>query len=263
MLLALFFVSACSEVDPEEVLNDNTPPELEITSPAVASTLNSSFIITANAADPESRIVSVSFYTNNTAGEYKLVNTVFATNLPATTTEFASSMIDISNLPEGANVLRVVAVNGKLLTTTRAISVTVSHGHVVDTTPPELSVVSPVAGQAVSNAFRITADTSDAESGVSSVSFYANGTLINTTAVPQSGSRYVSSLIQPTDLPEGPVSIQVVSVNGKSLSTNQTIGITVIHGSGADTTPPELSHPHSCERGQLFQRLYNSGILFG
>ena len=237
MLLALLFVSACSEqIDPEVVLNDTTPAELSITSPVAGSTVNTAFVITANAADPESRVVLVSFYTNGS-----LVNQVIASNLPATVTEFASTQIDVSTLPEGANVLKVVAVNGKQLTTTRQISVTISHGSVVDTTAPLLSIASPADGAALSGSFQISASALDDESGIASVSFYANGSLINTTAVPASGTLFLSSFIQATNLPEGSNALQVVAVNGKLLATTNTVTVTVSHGSSADTTPPQLA----------------------
>lgn len=223
-VLAVFLLGCSEEIDPEVIIGDTTPPEASFTSPASGATMSTAFVISADAADPESRVVAVSFYVRNV-----LVNTVIASNLPANTVNYSSDLINPADLAEGSCTLKVVAVNGKGLMTTITRDVVISHGTVVDTTPPVLGITQPTAGQNLSNDFKISASATDAESGVTVVRFYANGSLLGSASTPVSGNTYESALITLTNLPEGANTIQVVAVNGNLLATTNTVSVTVVY----------------------------------
>lgn len=235
-VLAVFLLGCSEEIDPEVIIGDTTPPEASFTSPASGATMSTAFVISADAADPESRVVAVSFYVRNV-----LVNTVIASNLPANTVNYSSDLINPADLAEGSCTLKVVAVNGKGLMTTITRDVVISHGTVVDTTPPVLGITQPTAGQNLTANFVIRANASDAESGIATVRFYANGTLLGTSSTPVSGNTFESAVVVLTNLPEGANTIQVVAVNGNLLATTNTVSVTVTHPSVNDTVVATLS----------------------
>ena len=238
-VLAVFFLGCSEELDPEVIIGDTTPPEASFTSPASGATMSTAFVISADAADPESRIVAVSFYVRNV-----LVNTVIASNLPANTVNYSSDLINPADLAEGNCTLKVVAVNGKGLMTTITRDVVISHGSVVDTTPPVLGITQPTAGQNLSNDFKISASAADAESGITVVRFYANGTLLGSASTPVSGTTFESALLTLTNLPEGANIIEVVAVNGNLLATTNTVSVTVVYpATVSDTVYTTLVFP--------------------
>src|SRR5436309_1282669 len=127
------------------VFNDTTPPTVSITSPANGATVRSTVSVTANASDNVG-VVGVQFKLDgaNLGGE-------------DTTAPYAVSW-NTTTATNGSHTLTVVARDAAGNTaTSSAVTVTVSN----DTTPPTVSITSPVNGATVRSTVSVTANASD------------------------------------------------------------------------------------------------------
>src|SRR6266496_4261605 len=128
---------------------DTTPPTVSITSPSPGSTLSGTINVTASASDNvgvagvQFRLDGVNFGAEDTSAPYSIAwDTTTANNGSHTLTARA----------------RDAAGN---TTTSGAITVTVSNGPPPDTTPPTVSITSPLSGTTVSGTINVTASASD------------------------------------------------------------------------------------------------------
>jgi len=140
------------------VFNDTTPPTVSITSPANGATVRSTVSVTANASDNVG-VVGVQFKLDgaNLGGE-------------DTTAPYAVSW-NTTTATNGSHTLRAVARDAAGNTaTSAAVTVTVSN----DTTPPTVSITSPVNGATVRSTVTVTANASD-NVGVVGVQFRLDG----------------------------------------------------------------------------------------
>ena len=143
----------------------NVPPDVSITSPAEGAALTTPGDITINATagDSGGTVTSVDFFANG-----QLIGT-------DTTSPYS---VTWSNVAAGTYTLTAVATDNDGATTTSAdVHVTVAAN-----VPPSVSITSPTegAGFTAPATIAITTAASDIDGTVSSVAFYANGSLIGT-----------------------------------------------------------------------------------
>jgi hypothetical protein len=112
-------------------------------------------------------------------------------------------------------------------------------GPQVDTTPPTASFTNPAANSTVSGTINVTANASDAESGIQNVNFGVQGrsdlAFIDTT------SPYERSL-DTTVLPNGTLTLTITATNGAGLTTtvNRTVTVNNTVVPPPDTTKPTV-----------------------
>ena len=152
--------------------NDTTPPAASLTSPVNNATVSGTVSVTANASDNVG-VTKVEFYRDGTL--------MSASNVAP----FSYSW-NTSTVANGSHTLYAKAYDATgNVGQSATLTVTVNNP-VADTTPPTVSISSPVAGATVSGTLAVSASASD-NVGVSKVEFYVNGALASTsTASPYS-----------------------------------------------------------------------------
>ncbi|MBW2736192.1 MAG: trypsin-like serine protease [Deltaproteobacteria bacterium] len=104
----------------------------------------------------------------------------------------------------------------------------------VDTTLPTVMITSPQAASVVDGDVAVHVDTSDAESGVKTVSLFVDGTLIDTASTSP-------AVFQLVNLGEGPHLIKATASDVAGNNASDSISITVAGGTvEPDTTPPKV-----------------------
>ncbi len=144
---------------------DTTAPVITITSPSNGSTISGSFSLSANASDN----VGVASVVFNIDGSQ--------TGSVLTTAPF-TLLLNTLLLSNGSHTISATAKDAAGNSATSTISVTVSN--ILDTTPPVVSITSPVTGSTLSNSVSITASASD-NVGIASVIFEVDGLQIGNT----------------------------------------------------------------------------------
>ncbi|KGJ91586.1 Ig-like domain-containing protein [Thalassotalea sp. ND16A] len=148
---------------------DNSPPALNITSPADGATVSAAVTITATGSDP-SGVTQVQFFVDGVL-------------LSTDTVAPYSTSWNTTSVTDGAHTLTARASDNAGNTgTSTSVNVT------VDNSGPAVNITSPAGGATVSAAVTITAAASD-PSGVTQVQFFVDGVLLSTdTVVPYSAS---------------------------------------------------------------------------
>ena len=222
-LLLLSLVAGCvseevtvTAVGDDAPVTDTTAPAVQIISPTNQASVSENFTVEASATDT-SGIASVEFHANGS-----LVKT-------DTTQPYSASISAVA----GSNEIRVVAVDNSAMQNSAEASVTVVwDGN--DPTPPDdtiapsVTITSPADQADVSENFTVEASATDA-SGIASVEFHANGSLVKTdTTQPYSAS--ISAVA-------GSNEIRVVAVDNSPNQNSAETSVTVMWD-GVGTTPP-------------------------
>ncbi|WP_052263371.1 Ig-like domain-containing protein [Geobacter pickeringii] len=146
----------------EVIAPETIPPTVSVTAPAASATVTGTVNLTANATDNVG-VSKVEFYIDNTL--------VGSDSASPYTISYATT-----SLTNGAHTLIAKAYDAAgNVGTSASVSITVFN----DTTPPTVSVASPVAGSTVGGTVTATVNATD-NVGVSSVSFFVDGALQGT-----------------------------------------------------------------------------------
>jgi hypothetical protein len=171
------------------IANDgaNSPTMLSLTGAGVSSSQPSVSISTPASGATVSGTVSVTASASATAGVSSVQFQLDGANVGAadTTSPYTYSW-DTTKSTNGSHSLAAVVTdqaNSKV--TSSSVTVTVKNG-AVDTTPPTVSITSPVSGSTVSGTIAVTANASD-NVGVASVQFQVDG---NITGAPDTSAPY-------------------------------------------------------------------------
>lgn len=161
---------------------DTTPPTVAITSPASGSNVSGTITVSANASDNVA-VASVQF-------------TVDGQNVGSADTSAPYTLsLNTKTLTNGSHTLAAVATdtsNNKA--TSAGVSLTVNNS-AADTTPPTVSITSPVSGSTVSGTVSLNANASD-NVAVASVQFRVDGNNVGSaiTSAPYSYSWNTATL---------------------------------------------------------------------
>src|SRR5207245_435575 len=140
------------------VFNDTTPPSVSVTAPVAGASVAGTVTVTASASD-NIGVVGVQFKLDGAA-----------LGAEDTTSPYSVSWNTVG-AANGSHTLTAVARDAAgNVTTSAAVTVTVSN----DTTPPSVSITSPVGGASVSGTVTVTATASD-NVGVAGVQFKLDG----------------------------------------------------------------------------------------
>ncbi|PYR28976.1 MAG: hypothetical protein DMF98_01355 [Acidobacteria bacterium] len=128
---------------------DTTPPTVSITSPANGATISGTVMLRASASDNVG-VVGVQFQLDRVNGGAE------------DTTSPYSILFDTTTTSDGVHTITAVARDSAgNRTTSDPVTVTVANGSPADTTPPTVSITSPVSGATVSGTTNLTASASD------------------------------------------------------------------------------------------------------
>jgi hypothetical protein len=196
---------------------NTTPPTVSVTSPASGATVSGTITVTANAADSVA-VASVQFQVNGS-------------NLGAAVTSAPySASLNTTTLTNGAHTLTAIATdtsNNK--TTSAGVSITVNNQA---TNPVIVSIVSPVAGAAVSGTIAITA-TATATAGVAGVQFQLDGADL----VPQVTASPYSVSWNTTTATEGSHTLSATATDTKGNAATAQVNVTVNNSSNIPPGP--------------------------
>ncbi|MGH8642392.1 MAG: Ig-like domain-containing protein, partial [Burkholderiales bacterium] len=200
---------------------DTTLPNVSVTSPANGATVSGTITVTTNASDNVGvagvrfRIDGVNLGAEDTSAPYSISwNTTGAGN--------------------GSHAISAVARDAAGNTrTSAAVTVTVSNAPPADTTPPTVSVTSPVNGATVSGTIAVTASASD-NVGVAGVQFFLDS-LDNPLGPEDSSAPYQVSW-NTASVSNGQHVIAAVARDAAgNRTTSATVTVTVSNGGGAAT----------------------------
>lgn len=192
----------------------DAPPTVSITAPTAGASfgVNTAVTVIATASDSDGTVTRVDFY---------------ADGGPIGTATASPYTVSWTPSVAGTHSLTAKATdNAGLATTSSAVSITI-----LADAPPTVSITAPTAGASfsVGSVVPVTATASDSDGTVTSVAFYANGTLIGTvTAAPYA--------VNWTASPAGTYSLTAVAKDNAGLSTTSAaVSITVTN------IPPSVS----------------------
>jgi hypothetical protein len=148
-----------TDTDVVNVDVDNTAPTVSITSPSEGDDVAGTIDITADASDATSGVAQVEFF-------------VDGSSIGVDTTAPYAVTWDSTTVGDGSHEITATATDNVGLTGSDAVNVT------VDNTDPTVSITSPTEGETVSGTIDVTADASDATSGVTQVEFFVDGSSI-------------------------------------------------------------------------------------
>src|SRR6058998_599809 len=112
---------------------DTTPPTVRVTSPANGQTISGTWMLTASASDNVG-VVGVQFQLDRVNGGAEDRTAPYSISFDTTTTS------------DGVHTITAVARDAAGNTTSDSVTVTVANGSPADTTPPTVSITSPVSG---------------------------------------------------------------------------------------------------------------------
>ena len=197
--------SSSPQTIPVTLTISSTGVSATMTAPANLATVSNTVPVMANATSTVG-ISSVRFYLD----ESPLGSTVTSSPYTISWNTLTAS--------DGSHTLYSQATdNNSNIASSSEITIT------VDNTPPAVSIISPMSGATVSGTTSITASSSDALSGVSSVAFYLDGSLLG-----ESTSSPYSINWDTTQTSNGSHSITARSTDGAgNATTSQAISVTV------------------------------------
>jgi len=127
---------------------DTTPPTVSITSPANGATISGTVTLRASASDNVG-VVGVQFQLDGVNGGAEDRTAPYSVPFDTTTTS------------DGSHTITAFARDAAGNRTSASVTVTVANGSPADTTPPTVSITSPVSGASVSGTTNLTASASD------------------------------------------------------------------------------------------------------
>jgi thermitase len=149
------------------ITGDTTPPSVQFASPAAGATVSDTVLVSVNATD-NMGVASVAISLNG----------VTVANL--TKTPYTWSW-NTTNYANGAYNLTAIATDNS--GNQAAQTITVNVYNIPDTTPPSISIVSPVSGSVVSGSVNVQVLASD-NKAVTKVELYVNGKRVASSTTP-------------------------------------------------------------------------------
>src|SRR5436190_1184664 len=143
-------------------ISDTTPPTVSISSPANGQTISTTVTVSANASDNVG-VVGVQFRLDGVNGGAEDTTAPYSIPFDPTTTSNGQHTIKIGR-----------ASCRERVKTSAPVTVTVDKAPPADTTPPTLSITTPVNGQTISTTVTVSANASD-NVGVVGVQFQLDG----------------------------------------------------------------------------------------
>jgi len=205
---------------------DTTPPTVAMTAPASAATVSGTVSVTATATDNVS-VASVQFQVDGANAGTADVAAPYAYTW------------DTTKATNGAHSLRAIATDGAgNSATSSAVTVTVSNAP-PDTTPPTVSISTPVNGSTVSGTVTISANASD-NVAVASVQFQLDGASLGS---PDTSSPYTVSWTT-TTASNGSHTLSAIATDKAGNSAKAT-NVTVTVNNTAPAPPPPSSSGNS------------------
>jgi len=196
-------------------VSDTTNPTVTIISPAAGNGLSGMVTISVDASDNEG-IDQVSF---------AIGQTQIGMDLSA---PFTQSW-DTTTFSDGANQVTATAVDLSGNSQVATITVTVSNAPPPDTTPPTVTIISPIQGSTVSGTVTISANASD-DDGVDKVIFTIGQTVI--------GQALTAPFAQAWDTTAFPDGTNLVTATAVDLSGNSRVASITVTVNNAPPPPP-------------------------
>src|ERR1700733_2422727 len=201
---------------------NNTPPSVQVTSPAAGATLSGKVNLTATASDNGS-IKGVQFRVdgNNVGPDIAASPYVY--------------VLDSSTLSNAAHSISAVATdNNGISTTSASVAVKVDNA-VKDTTPPTVSITAPANAAKVSGVVAVTATAFDNVS-VANVQFELDGANVG---APDLAAPYAYSW-DTTKSVNGSHTLKAIATDGAGNTTTSAVVTVTVNNSAADKTPPTI-----------------------
>ena len=201
----------------------NTPPSVQVTSPAAGATLSGKVNLTAVASDNGS-VKGVQFRVDGTSVGPDVLAAPYL------------YVLDSSTLSNGSHSISAIATDNTGASTTSANVVVKVDNSVKDTTPPTVSITGPANGAKVSGVVSVTANAADNVS-VASVKFEIDGALVGT---PDLAAPFAYSW-DTSKSSNGGHTLKAVATDGAGNSTTSAAIMVTVSNTGADTTAPAVS----------------------
>jgi hypothetical protein len=219
----------CDDQVDERDCADFSPPSLAFLSPADGQTISGSALLEVQVNDDVGAVELVVRANNVEVGRVPLEPT------PTRTVQVNLATV---SLPDGSITLRAEATDLKGRSGTALITVNVDN-----VTPPEITVLRPVAGGAYGGFFSVAADVTD-PSGVSKVEIDVDGVLFDTITTPP-----FTTLVDTSSMADGAHAVVVRGFDGHGNVASRQVPLTV------DNTPPAITFvtpaPGAVVAGQL------------
>ena len=200
---------------------DTTPPTVSITAPANGASVLGTVNVTANASDNVS-VASVQFQVDGANLGSPLVSSPYGFSW------------DTTKSSNGSHSLRAVAKDGAgNSATSTAVTVTVNNNTPPDTTPPTVSITSPVNGASISGTITISASASD-NVGVASVQFQLDGANLGSL---DTASPY-STVWNTVSASNGSHTLRAIAKDAAGNSGTSAAVTLTVSNTPSDTTPP-------------------------
>ena len=229
----------------QSVATEDTPPAVEITSPADGSTVSGEVIITANASD-DNGVTQVEFIAEDSStGEDSSIGT------DSDGSDGWSVTWDTTTFVNGSYMIKATATDtvGQTGSTDSNTSVTVTVNNTTEETPPTVEITSPANGSTVSGEVIITANASD-DNGVTQVEFIAEDSSTgedSSIGTDSDGSDGWSVTWDTTTFVNGSYMIKATATDtvGQTGSTDSNTSVTVTVNNTTEETPPtvEITSP--------------------
>ncbi len=202
---------------------DTTPPTVTLTAPMPGATVSGITAVSANASDNVG-VDHVDFIKNGAI-------------IGADATAPYSINWDTTTTANGTYGMTAKAYDASgNFTSSSAITVIVNNVVVPppDTTPPTVSITSPTAGTTLTGTVTLSANAND-NVGVTKVSFFYNGILIDTDTT---GSPGFAIAWNTTTMPNVPVTLTAKAYDAAgNIGTSSSVAVTILN----DTTPPAVT----------------------
>lgn len=201
----------------------NTPPSVQITSPAVGATLSGKVNLTAVASDNGS-VKGVQFRVDG--GNVG----------PDVLTAPYLYVLDSSTLSNGSHSISAIATDNTGTSTTSASVVVKVDNSVKDTTPPTVSITAPANGAKISGVVNVTASATDNVS-VASVKFEIDGAVVG---APDLAAPFAYSW-DTSKSSNGGHTLKAIATDGAGNSTTSAAIMVTVNNAGGDKTAPTVS----------------------
>lgn len=206
-------------------LPDTTAPTVSITNPAEGSSVSGTVSIAATASDNEALD--------------RLIFTIDQTEIGQDTAAPFVQTWDTAIFADGARQVKVTAIDTSGNTKTASVAVTVNNAPTppADTTPPSVSILSPLAGDTVSGTVTISANATD-DTAVDVVVFKVGQTEIGRVSLPPFDQAWDT-----TAFPEGANDLTVIAFDPSGNSATAGISVTVDNVSSEPCTVYSCPNP--------------------
>jgi len=159
-------IDAAAALESSNPVQDNAAPSVSITSPTDGEEVSGTFTVSVDSSDNVA-VSNVELYVDNSFFDQKI-------------NEPYDFLVDAGTLTEGIHVLKAVSYDTSDNSAFSQINVNAIPEIVnEDTTPPDVSIVSPSDGDSVNGRVRVSVSASDS-SGIDVVRIYLDGTLKKT-----------------------------------------------------------------------------------